>query len=68
MTIATKVLKTGEFFQATAIIESNGVQRDTHPPLQSTKHYRGSLFPGTKVGNSKNVEFSEVTRDLRHRD
>jgi hypothetical protein len=60
MTIAAKVLKTGEFFQATAIIEDDGVQRDTHRPLQSTKHYRGSLFPGTRVGNSKNIEYSEV--------
>jgi hypothetical protein len=61
MTIAAKVVKTGEFFQATAIIEDDGVQRDTYRPLEPTKQYRGSLFPGTCVGSSKNIEYSEVT-------
>jgi hypothetical protein len=61
MTIAAKVVKTGEFFQATAIIEDDGIQRDTHQPLEPTKQYRGSLFPGTHVGASKTIKFSEVT-------
>lgn len=61
MTIAAKVIKTGEFFQATAVIGADGIQRDAFRPLEPTKKYRGSLFPGTLAGSSKNLEFSEVT-------
>ena len=59
MSIATKVIATGEFFHATGVIGEDEVQRDAHGRLEPKKRYLGSLFPGTQVAET--IKFSEVT-------
>lgn len=61
MSITTKVISTGEFFQATGVIGNDGIQRDAHGSLEPAKRYRGNLFLGSLVGNSQYVEFADVT-------
>ncbi len=67
MSIKTKVKKTGEFFQATTNVGPNkDIDRDAFPPLDSNTFYAGHLFPGSIVGSSQYVEFTEAVLAVIH--
>jgi hypothetical protein len=59
MSIAARVVATGEFFHATGVIDEHGIQHDAYGRLEPKKRYLGSLFPGTQVADT--IKFSEVT-------
>jgi len=67
VSIKTKVRQTGEFFQATTNMGPNkNIDRDAFSPLDSNTFYAGHLFPGSVVGSSQYVEFSEAVLKVFH--
>jgi hypothetical protein len=67
MGFTAKVIATGEFFWATADLGAEKERfRDTQLPLDKTIYYMGNLLPGSLVGNSFYVEFSDVETATFH--
>jgi hypothetical protein len=61
MTVSAKVRETGELFMATTDFGAHeDSYRDAHSPLQADHLYGGHFFPGSMVGTSQYVEFSEA--------
>jgi hypothetical protein len=59
--VSAKVKATAEFFMATTDFGPNEESfRDAHSPLVADHLYGGHLFPGSIVGSSQYVEFSEA--------
>lgn len=60
MSFTTKVKETGQLFDATTDLGTDGeLYRDAHSPLQQDRLYAGHLFDAYPV-NSPWVEFSEA--------
>jgi hypothetical protein len=67
MSFTAKVIATGEFFWATTDIGAEkGRFRDAHLPLDKTIYYMGNFLPGSLVGRSFYVEFSESETATYH--
>jgi hypothetical protein len=61
MSFTAKVKATNEFFQATTDFGIDGKSsRDAHSPLDPGRTYGGHHFPGSIVGTSQYVEYSEA--------
>jgi hypothetical protein len=64
MSFTAKVKATNELFQATTDFGTDGKSyRDAHD-LQSDHIYRGHYFPGSVVGSSQYIEYSEAKTEV----
>ena len=59
--VSAKVKSSSEFFMATTDLGTDKkTYRDAFSPLKDDHWYGGHLFPGSIVGSSQYVEFSEA--------